>query len=104
MLRPCKGATCEFMKSNLKRAGQPDLTVTVAGIAMQNPVMTASGTFGYAKEYHAYLDLSRLGPNVVKTITLLPRASSITSAICPSREATTQQPAAMYSKSLIGEK
>jgi dihydroorotate dehydrogenase (NAD+) catalytic subunit len=76
LLRPCKGAGCEFMKRDLKRAGRPDLTVTVAGIAMQNPVMTASGTFGYAQEFEPYLDLSRLGAIVVKTITLLPRAGA----------------------------
>lgn len=40
---------------------------------MQNPVMTASGTFGYAQEFEPYLDLSRLGAIVVKTITLRPR-------------------------------
>jgi len=50
--------------------------VNIAGIAMQNPVMTASGTFGYAQEFEPYLDLSRLGAIVVKTITLLPRAGA----------------------------
>ncbi len=50
--------------------------MTVAGIAMQNPVMTASGTFGYAEEFEPYLDLSRLGAIVVKTITLRPRAGA----------------------------
>jgi dihydroorotate dehydrogenase (NAD+) catalytic subunit len=50
--------------------------VTVAGIRMQNPVMTASGTFGYAQEFEPYLDLSRLGAIVVKTITLHPRAGN----------------------------
>jgi len=50
--------------------------VTVAGIRMQNPVMTASGTFGYAQEFEPYMDLSRLGAIVVKTITLHPRAGN----------------------------
>ncbi|MGH7369698.1 MAG: hypothetical protein ACREIN_02275, partial [Candidatus Methylomirabilaceae bacterium] len=58
------------------RPEHPDLSVTIAGIRMQNPVMTASGTFGYAKEFEPYLDLSRLGAIVVKTITLLPRAGA----------------------------
>jgi dihydroorotate dehydrogenase (NAD+) catalytic subunit len=40
---------------------------------MQNPVLTASGTFGYAQEFESYLDLNRLGGLVVKTITRLPR-------------------------------
>jgi len=43
---------------------------------MQNPVMTASGTFGYAQEFEPYMDLSRLGAIVVKTITLHPRAGN----------------------------
>ena len=49
------------------------LAVEVAGIRMQNPVMTASGTFGYAQEFEGYLDLNRLGAIVVKTVTRLPR-------------------------------
>jgi dihydroorotate dehydrogenase (NAD+) catalytic subunit len=40
---------------------------------MQNPVLSASGTFGYAQEFESYLDLNRLGALVVKTITRLPR-------------------------------
>ena len=49
------------------------LAVEVAGIRMQNPVLTASGTFGYAQEFENYFDLNRLGAIVVKTITRLPR-------------------------------
>ena len=60
----------------MREAVKPDLRVTVAGITMQNPVMTASGTFGYAQEFEPYLDLSRLGAIVVKTITLCPRAGA----------------------------
>ncbi|HTU01336.1 MAG TPA: dihydroorotate dehydrogenase [Candidatus Sulfotelmatobacter sp.] len=52
------------------------LTVEIAGIRMQNPVMTASGTFGYAQEFEQYLDLNRLGALVVKTITREPRAGN----------------------------
>jgi dihydroorotate dehydrogenase (NAD+) catalytic subunit len=43
---------------------------------MQNPVMTGSGTFGYAEEFEKYFDLNRLGAVVVKTITRLPRAGN----------------------------
>jgi dihydroorotate dehydrogenase (NAD+) catalytic subunit len=50
-----------------------DLSVEFAGIWMQNPVVSASGTFGYAQEFEPYLDLNRLGAVVVKTITRLPR-------------------------------
>jgi len=52
------------------------LAVEVAGIRMQNPVMTGSGTFGYAEEFEKYFDLNRLGAVVVKTITRLPRAGN----------------------------
>lgn len=52
---------------------RPDLSVEVAGIRMQNPVMTASGTFGYGKEFAPYLNLNLLGAIVVKTITLKDR-------------------------------
>ncbi len=52
------------------------LAVEVAGIRMQNPVMSASGTFGYAQEFERYMDLNRLGALVVKTITRHPRAGS----------------------------
>jgi len=52
------------------------LSVEIAGIRMQNPVMTASGTFGYAQEFEPYLDLNRLGAIVVKTITREPRAGN----------------------------
>jgi dihydroorotate dehydrogenase (NAD+) catalytic subunit len=40
---------------------------------MKNPVLSASGTFGYARELETYLDLNRLGAIVVKTITREPR-------------------------------
>ena len=55
---------------------EPDLSVELAGIRMRNPVMTASGTFGYGREFEPYLDLNRLGALVVKTITLKPRAGN----------------------------
>jgi dihydroorotate dehydrogenase (NAD+) catalytic subunit len=47
----------------------PDLNTTLAGIHMKNPVMVASGTFGYGPEY---LDLNKLGAIVVKGISLKP--------------------------------
>jgi dihydroorotate dehydrogenase (NAD+) catalytic subunit len=57
-------------------ASSVNLAVEFAGIRMRNPVVTASGTFGYAKEFEPYLDLNRLGAVVVKTITRLPRAGN----------------------------
>lgn len=52
---------------------KPDLSVTMAGLHMKNPVMTASGTFGFGKEYASYVDLHKLGAIVVKGTTLEPR-------------------------------
>ncbi len=48
----------------------PDLSVEIAGVRLQNPVMSASGTFGYGMEYEPYLDLSILGAIVTKAVTL----------------------------------
>jgi dihydroorotate dehydrogenase (NAD+) catalytic subunit len=50
----------------------PDLTTDIGGLILKNPVMTASGTFGYAKEYATLVDLNRLGAIIVKGLSLLP--------------------------------
>ncbi|GHV70833.1 dihydroorotate dehydrogenase [Spirochaetia bacterium] len=47
--------------------------VTIAGIRFKNPVIAASGTFGYGKEYKGLLDISRLGGICTKGLTLNPR-------------------------------
>jgi len=52
---------------------RPDLRVNLGGIALQNPVLTASGTFGYGTEFAPFLDLTRLGGFVAKSLTLEPR-------------------------------
>ena len=50
-----------------------DLTVNIGSLTLKNPVMTASGTFGYGNEYAPLMDVSRLGAVVTKTLTLEPR-------------------------------
>ncbi|MBP7865295.1 MAG: dihydroorotate dehydrogenase [Acidobacteria bacterium] len=50
-----------------------DLRTRVGPLVLANPVMTASGTFGYGLEFEPYLDLSRLGAVVVKGLSLEPR-------------------------------
>jgi dihydroorotate dehydrogenase (NAD+) catalytic subunit len=45
-----------------------DLSVDLAGISLQNPLMTASGTCGYGPEYADYVDLTRLGAFVTKAV------------------------------------
>lgn len=49
------------------------LNVNIAGLSLKNPVMTASGTFGYGLEFADLIDLNRLGGFIVKGTTLLPR-------------------------------
>jgi len=49
-----------------------DLTVNIGGLKLQNPVMTASGTFGYAREFEQLVDLNRLGGIIVKGLSLKP--------------------------------
>lgn len=55
-----------------------NLSVNVAGIALRNPVMTASGTFGYGMEFAPYVDLRSLGAFVTKGLSLKPRAGNPT--------------------------
>lgn len=50
-----------------------DLRVNIGSLELRNPVMTASGTFGYGQEYAPLTDLSRLGGIIVKGTTLEPR-------------------------------
>ena len=78
-MKEAAGSRQQAAGGNVPVPGPPSpvsLAVEVAGIRMQNPVMSASGTFGYAEEFEKYFDLNRLGAIVVKTITRLPRAGS----------------------------
>lgn len=49
-----------------------DLTVNIGKLKLKNPVMTASGTFGYGEEYSEFVDLNKLGAVVVKGLSLKP--------------------------------
>ena len=50
-----------------------NLNVNMAGLSLRNPVMTASGTFGYGLEFEDFVPMSKLGGIIVKGTTLLPR-------------------------------
>lgn len=63
----------EFVKDTV---GGPDLRVKIGSIHLDNPVMTASGTFGYAREFENLMNLHRLGAVIVKGISLFPRAGN----------------------------
>ncbi len=50
-----------------------DLTVTLGRFSLRNPILVASGTFGYAREMASYVDYSQIGGIIPKTITPQPR-------------------------------
>lgn len=60
---------------------KPVMNVNLGGIAMRNPVMTASGTFGYGEEFSQYCNLEKIGAFVTKGLSLKPRAGNPTPRI-----------------------
>lgn len=54
-----------------------ELSVNIGNLQMKNPVMTASGTFGYGIEYADFLDISRIGGIIVKGTTIQPREGNL---------------------------
>ena len=50
-----------------------DTSVKIAGLSLKNPVLTASGTFGYGSEFCDFMELSRIGGIIVKGTTIRPR-------------------------------
>ena len=59
-----------------------DLTVDLGKFVLKNPVMTASGTFGYGIEYRDLFDIAKLGAVVVKGIRLTPSHGNPTPRVC----------------------
>lgn len=53
-----------------------DLTTTLGRLTLRNPILAASGTFGYAREMAGLIDFARLGGIVPKTVTQAPRAGN----------------------------
>jgi len=54
-----------------------DTAVNLGGIALRNPVLTASGTFGYGSEFAPFFDLAAIGGIVAKSLTLEPRQGNL---------------------------
>ena len=54
----------------------PDLPVNLAGVTLKNPVVVASGTFGFGREYGQFYDLGELGGICAKGLTLRPRTGN----------------------------
>ena len=55
---------------------RPDLAVRIGPLRLRNPVLTASGTFGYGDEYAHVLDPKSLGAVITKTVTVRPRSGN----------------------------
>ena len=51
----------------------PDLSIKIGKVKFSNPVLVASGTFGYGEEYGSIIDLNKLGGIITKSVTLNPR-------------------------------
>ena len=66
------------LNKNVKR---PNMGVEIAGIKLRNPVMPASGTFGYGEEYAPFLDMEKIGAIVTKGLSLKPKAGNPTPRI-----------------------
>lgn len=63
-------------------AALPDLTTRIGNLELQNPILTASGTFGYGQEMAPYMELNALGAIVCKTVTRHPRAGNAPPRTC----------------------
>lgn len=59
-----------------------DLKIKLGKLVLKNPVMVASGTFGYAQEFEDFMDLKKLGAVVTKTITIKPRQGNLPPRTC----------------------
>lgn len=61
---------------------KPDLSLSIGKLKLKNPVMVASGTFGYAEEFKDFIDLKKLGAIVTKTITIKARYGNLPPRTC----------------------
>ncbi len=68
-------------KTDKHEPRKPNMSVDIAGLRLKNPVMTASGTFGYGEEYSEFFDLNRLGAIVVKGLSIVPKKGNKTPRI-----------------------
>jgi dihydroorotate dehydrogenase (NAD+) catalytic subunit len=84
---PCLAAAPHNEPMSLEHTQNP-LAIRIGPLELANPVMTASGTFGFGLEYADFVDLDRLGAIVTKATTLQPRIGN-----CPPR--TVETPAGM---------
>ena len=64
------------MKQNASEGAEPTLETTLGPLRLKNPVMAASGTFGFGREMSLHYHLALLGALVTKTVTLRPRTGN----------------------------
>ncbi len=67
----------------MSSAGPPDLAVTVGALRLSNPILAASGTFGYGEEFASLVNLDRLGGFVVKGLSAQPMEGAPAPRLCP---------------------
>jgi len=79
MLRSSFGSNIFAVRGVLM--GKINTSVEIAGIKLRNPVMTASGTFGYGSEFSGYMNLESIGAIVTKGLSLHPKAGNSTPRI-----------------------
>jgi len=68
--------------SKISERIRPDLSVDIAGIKFSNPIIAASGTFGYGEEYLKYLDLNKIGGIVSKGLSSKPHNGNPPPRVC----------------------
>jgi dihydroorotate dehydrogenase (NAD+) catalytic subunit len=68
--------------SGVTASAAPDLSVNVGALRLSNPIIAASGTFGYGVEFARVVDLDRLGGIVVKGLSLEPMAGAPAPRLC----------------------
>ena len=70
----------EFEKGTLRKqvqiVSEPDLSVTIKGVRFKNPVIAASGTFGFGQNYRGFFDVNKIGGISSKGLTLEPKAGN----------------------------
>jgi len=70
------------MSEDINFSANADLSVKIAGVNFRNPVIAASGTFGFGREYSSMTDISILGGICTKGLTLTPRLGNTGIRIC----------------------
>ena len=74
--RPCRRTVRQCFPGGPGQPVKPDMSVRFAGLLLRNPVLAASGTFGYGVEFEDVVDLGRIGGFITKGLSLEPMAGN----------------------------